>query len=243
MPFEELWRGDSLEACQERGIVSVSPFYLDVSQIKCYLFFAIITLTVLIDAIIKIDCDHLGGKGSLPRSDRGTPPVWGATDSDADIADTDIVYWLCGCLSDSDDVARLTSTTWWFASQSGRASTSSTRLLELGRPTGLSIESIINCHCEDNPQNWRLHGHIADLVVPSKTKMVELLHMCSYPRRSLPPLSLFILIATLLPSWTSSILSSWSSQSHDKGGNLEAQLQPHLGEGGQVNNWSLCPRP
>ena len=187
MPFEELWRGDSLEACQERGIVIVSPFYLDVSQIKCYLFFAIITLTALIDAIIKIDCDHLGGKGSLPRSDRGTPPVWGATHSDADNADTDIVYWRCGCLSDSDDVARLTSTTWWFASQSGRASTSSTRFLELGRPTGLIIESIINwsphSHCEDNPQNWRLHGHIADLVVPSKTKMVELLHMCSYPRR------------------------------------------------------------
>ena len=41
-----------------------------------------------------------------------------------------------------------------------------------------------------DPQNFRLHGHIADLVVPSKTKMEELLHMCSYPRRSLPPASL-----------------------------------------------------
>ena len=28
-----------------------------------------------------------------------------------------------------------------------------------------------------------------------------------------------------------------------KGGNLEAQLQPHLGEGGQVNNWSLMSSP
>ena len=51
---------------------------------------------------------------------------------------------------------------------------------------------------EDDPQNCRLHGHIADLVVPSKTKMVELLHMCSYPRRSLLPVSLVIVIATFI---------------------------------------------
>ena len=31
---------------------------------------------------------------------------------------------------------------------------------------------------------FRLHGHIADLLVPSKTNMEELLQMCTFPKRS-----------------------------------------------------------
>jgi len=31
--------------------------------------------------------------------------------------------------------------------------------------------------------SYRLHGHIADLLVPSKTNMEELLQMCTFPKR------------------------------------------------------------
>ena len=93
MPFERLWCGDSLEACQERGIfisikINQPPCSSSVFHRSCFII-AIITLTAIFVFIIKIViCDYIcsGGKGRLPRSDCGAPPVWGPTHSDADFA-------------------------------------------------------------------------------------------------------------------------------------------------------------
>ena len=89
---------------------------------------------------------------------------------------------------------------------------------------------------------FRLHGHIADLLVPSKTNMEELLQMCTFPKRS-GRLSLYYHhhgTRGVLQSMTMIILYHHHHY-NAQGGDVEVHIRQKMGGGNGVNIMKPLP--
>ena len=83
---------------------------------------------------------------------------------------------------------------------------------------------------------FRLHGHIADLLVPSKTNMEELLQMCTFPKRSALYHYIIIIMGHAEFSKSMTMIILYHHHHYNaQGGDVEVHIRQKMGGGNEVN--------